>query len=219
MAVTAGKVVGPRSNVELSELLSDLPAVGCAVGLDGIEDCDALDGQRAGICHPSEGDRVACCSLDVEDLERDGWLPTLADVELDQGREGGGAGRLAGEEVDAVGVVGEVDVEDVGGEVGVEGAVHEQREPVDQVVHIRVLQAVRHGRVVVTEGSPAADWGERGGEDGADERRGCEEGGKGVHLDGDTAGVDLADLVDLELCWVEGLADVVLPEKNKGTTV
>lgn len=82
MAVATGQVIGPCSDVEFSVLGLYLPAVGRAIGLDGVEDGDALDGQRAGISHPSESDGVTCGGLDVEDLKRNGRLTTLADVEL-----------------------------------------------------------------------------------------------------------------------------------------
>ena len=168
-----------------------MPAVGCTVGLDGIEDRDALDGQWAGVCHPSERNRVTCRSLDVEDLEGYGGLTALAHIELLEGHEGGGAGLLAGQEVDAVREVGEVDVEDVSREIGIEGAVDEEGEAGDEVVHVGILQTLCHAGVVVTEGSPPALRCSRCREDGGEEGRGCDEGCEGVHLCWAVVGVGL----------------------------
>jgi hypothetical protein len=181
LAAAAWQVFRPCSNVELGVLRFYLPAIGGAVGLDGVEDGNTLDGQRARVRHPPKRDRVACCSFDVEDLERHGGLTALANVELDEGGEGRGAGCLTGEEVDAVGEVGEVDVEDVGRTRRVEGAVDEEREVGDKVVHIFVLQAVAHAGIVVTEGSPATFCGEGCGEDGGEEGRGGDKDRQGVH--------------------------------------
>ena len=102
LAATTWHVNGPCSNVELCKLCLYLPAIGGTVGLDGVEDRDALDGQRAWVCHPAERDSVAGRSFDGKDLKGDGRLTALADIELDEGVEGGCSGGLAGEEVDAV---------------------------------------------------------------------------------------------------------------------
>lgn len=62
---------------------------------------------------------------------------------------------MAGEEVDAVRVIEEVDVEDVVRDFRVVCAVDEERKAGDEMVNIGVRHAVGHGWVVVAERLPA----------------------------------------------------------------
>lgn len=138
-SATPTKVEIPCSDVELNEVDLYLPTIRAVRGaacLRGVGDVDAFDLILAGpgVCQPPERDVAARHRVDGEDLEWDGRLSALASLESVQRSEGRVAEWDAGQEVDAVRVVYEVDGEDVGGECVAEGRVDEQGEAVNEVV-------------------------------------------------------------------------------------
>ena len=101
-AGTTRRINRPRRNIELCKLGQDLPAIRGPVGLDGVEDGNPFHRQRARVRHPAERHRITRHGIDAQDFVGDGRLAALAGGELREGGEGGDAGGLAREEVDAV---------------------------------------------------------------------------------------------------------------------
>jgi len=128
----------PRSTVKFRKVGANLPPIGLASALNGIDDVDALHFVEAcaRISQPPPGNIGTGHGVDRKDLKRDRLLLALRCVKLGERGEDGGAERYTCEEVDAIRVIYKIDGKDVGRtRVGV-GGVDKQRVSVDEVLGV-----------------------------------------------------------------------------------